>query len=37
MKAEIRSSNRNTTLPKEFLEPAYTVEPVREKNKYFIF
>ena len=38
MKAVIRSANRNTTLSKESLEPAYTVEPVREKNnKYFIF
>jgi len=38
MKAVIRSANRNTTLTKESLEPAYTVEPVREKNnKYFIF
>jgi hypothetical protein len=38
MKAVIRSANRNTTLSKESLEPAYNVEPVREKNnKYFIF
>jgi hypothetical protein len=38
MKAVIRSANRNTTLSKESLEPAYTVELVREKNnKYFIF
>jgi hypothetical protein len=32
MKAVIRPSNRNTTLSKESLEPAYTVEPVREKK-----
>ena len=37
MKAVIRSANRNTTLSKESLEPAYNVEPVREKNKSFIF
>jgi len=34
MKAVIRSTNRNTTLTKEFPEPAYTIEPVREK-KFF--
>jgi hypothetical protein len=34
MKAVIRSANRNTTLSKEFSEPAYNVEPVREK-KFF--
>jgi len=32
MKAIIRSANRNTTLSKESPEPAYTIEPVREKN-----
>jgi hypothetical protein len=39
MKAVIRSANRNTTLSKEYLEPAYTVEQVREEknSNSFIF